>query len=199
MQWNGPKPTDHTSSGRFDNQACTDSPISWRAAAGALTERNIKSVTGRSWSGDTLMNMAHRIGLRPPPARMSCKESPIAVLAIWKEHPEFTSRQFIEALGPMRPLGETALLKILRKFRQAGAHASREHTALQWPLDGKTGARIRISVMWKRHPALTAASYRETWAKALCEDSLGSKNIASVSPVESRAQCETATDWTANI
>ena len=62
-------------------------PISRKAAARKLNERNIKSLTGRTWSGEQLLRMAHRIGLRPPPARLPLVESQARVRRIWSSTP----------------------------------------------------------------------------------------------------------------
>jgi DNA invertase Pin-like site-specific DNA recombinase len=131
-------------------------PISRRAAANKLNERNIESAMGGRWSGEQLLRMAHRIGLHPPRARLPREESQARVRAIWKHHPEFTAKQVIESLGPERPLGVTVVEKLLRECRRATAKHSQVHKQVGWCLDRWTAARIRVSAIWKRHPEFTA-------------------------------------------
>jgi DNA invertase Pin-like site-specific DNA recombinase len=128
--------------------------ISRRAAANKLNERNIESAMGGSWSGEQLLRMAHRLGIHPPPARLSREVSQARVRAIWKQHPEFTE-QVIERLGPELPLGETTVWTLLRKSRWAAAKRSPAHKQLGWYLDSRTAARVRIAAIWKRHPEYT--------------------------------------------
>jgi DNA invertase Pin-like site-specific DNA recombinase len=131
-------------------------PISRRAASNQLNARNIESPMGRSWSGEQLLRMAHRLGLDPPPARLSREVARARVRAIWREHPEFTAKQVIETLGPALPLGETTVLKLLRRSRQAAAERRPAQKQLGWQLDRWTQARVRVGAIWKRHPAFTA-------------------------------------------
>jgi DNA invertase Pin-like site-specific DNA recombinase len=115
-------------------------PISRRAAANKLNERNIESAMGGRWSGEQLLRMAHRLGLHPPPARLSRDVSQARVRAIWKQHPEFTAKQVIESLGPGLPLGETTVWKLLRKCRRAAAKRSSAQKQIGWYLDCRTAA-----------------------------------------------------------
>ena len=131
-------------------------PISRRAAANKLNERNIESAMGGRWSGDQLLRMAHRLGLHPPRARLPREESQARVRAIWKQHPEFTAKQVIESLGPERPLGVTVIEKLLRECRRATAKHNQVHKQVGWCLDRWTAARIRVGAIWKRHPEFTA-------------------------------------------
>lgn len=94
-------------------------PISRKAAARKLNERNIKSLTGRTWSGEQLLRMAHRIGLRPPPARLPLVESQARVRRIWVKHPEFTAKQIIASGELPLPLCERTVRELLNNCRRS--------------------------------------------------------------------------------
>jgi DNA invertase Pin-like site-specific DNA recombinase len=155
-------------------------PISRRAAANKLNERNIESAMGGRWSGEQLLRMAHRIGLHPPRARLPREESQARVRAIWKQHPEFTAKRVIESLGPERPLGVTVVEKLLTECRRAADKHSPAQKQLGWQLDRWTAARVRIRAIWKRHPEFTAKqvieklgpefSVRVRWVQQIMKD-----------------------------
>lgn len=130
--------------------------ISCCAAANKLNERNIPSPMGATWSGDQLVRMARRLGLDPPPARISPKLSPILVREIWKKQPDITAPQVIERLGPKRPLGLDRAMKLLTKYRRVAASHSAMHRKIGWCLDRRTELRIRISAAWQKHPEWSA-------------------------------------------
>ena len=130
--------------------------ISCRAAANKLNERNIPSPMGATWSGDQLIRMARRLGLDPPPARISPKLSPNLVREMWKKQPDITAPQVIEKLGPRRPLGLDRAMKLLTRCRKAAANRSAMHKKIGWDLDRRTELRVRISATWKKHPEWTA-------------------------------------------
>ncbi len=65
--------------------------ISCNAAANKLNELNIPSPMGATWSGDQMIRMARRLGLAPPPARISPKLSPVLVRKIWRQQPNVTA------------------------------------------------------------------------------------------------------------
>jgi DNA invertase Pin-like site-specific DNA recombinase len=97
-------------------------PISRKAAARKLNERNIKSITGASWSGDQVLRMAHRNGLRPPPARLSLTVSQEKVREIWMKHPEYTPRQAMESGDLPLPLRERTVRDLLNNCRRSPAN-----------------------------------------------------------------------------
>jgi hypothetical protein len=130
--------------------------ISCCAAANKLNERNIPSPMGATWSGDQLIRMAHRLGLAPPPARISPKLSPDLVREMWKKQPDITAPQVIEKLGPGRPLGLDRAMKLLTRCRRSAANRSAMHKKIGWDLDRRTAFRVRISATWKKHTGWTA-------------------------------------------
>ena len=97
-------------------------PISRKAAARKLNERNIKSLTGRTWSGEQLLRMAHRIGLRPPPARLPLAESQARVRAIWIKHPDYNAQQVIASGELPLPLCERTVRELLNNCRRSPAN-----------------------------------------------------------------------------
>ena len=86
-------------------------PISRRAAANKLNERNIESPMGGRWCGEQILRMAFRLGLNPPRARLPRELARAQVPAALKQHPHFTAQQMKESLGPEFPLGETRIWK----------------------------------------------------------------------------------------
>jgi hypothetical protein len=131
-------------------------PISIRAAADKLNEQHIESPMGGRWGDHSLRNMAYRLGLRQPPARMPREVSRARVRAIWKQHPEFTAKQVLDSLGPEHPLGIRRVQELLRDCRLASAKDSQTRRQIGWRLDRRTAARVRVSAIWKRHPESTA-------------------------------------------
>lgn len=69
-------------------------PISFRAAANKLNERNIESSMGRRWSGMQLLRMAIRLGIHHP-RRLSREVARARVHSIWQQNPEVTGKQEI--------------------------------------------------------------------------------------------------------
>lgn len=130
--------------------------ISFRAAGNKLNERGVPSPMGSIWSGDQLIRMARRLGLNPPPARISPKLSPILVKELWTRQPDITPAQVIEKLGPERPLGLDRALRLLTCCRKAAARRSAMHRKIGWWFDRRTALRIRISATWQKHPEWTA-------------------------------------------
>ena len=130
--------------------------ISCCAAANKLNERNIPSPMGATWSGTQLITMARRLGLDPPPARISPKLSPDLVGEIWKNQPDIMAPQVIEKLGPKRPLGLDRAMKLLTTCRNAAANRSAMHKKIACYLDRRTELRVQIGATWKTHPDWTA-------------------------------------------
>lgn len=64
-------------------------PIALHAAANKLNERNVETVMGGRWSSGQLLKVAQRLGLNPPPCRLSSDEARARVRAIWNQHPEY--------------------------------------------------------------------------------------------------------------
>jgi DNA invertase Pin-like site-specific DNA recombinase len=117
---------------------------------------HIESPMGGRWGDHSLRNMAYRLGLRQPPARMPREVSRARVRAIWKQHPEFTAKQVLDSLGPEHPLGIRRVQELLRDCRLASAKDSQTRRQIGWRLDRRTAARVRVSAIWKRHPESTA-------------------------------------------
>jgi DNA invertase Pin-like site-specific DNA recombinase len=134
----------------------TARPISFRAAANKLNDREIQSPMGRRWTGMQLERMAVRLGLHHPPGRLTRKVARARVRAIWRKHPEFSARQVVENFGLEHPLGLSRAWKYLRECRLAAATRSAIHRRMGWYLDRFTAARIRVSEIWKQHPEFTA-------------------------------------------
>lgn len=131
-------------------------PISRRAAAKKLNERNIPCAMGGRWTGKQLLRMANRIGLNPPPARLPGEVSRACVHAIWRQHPDATARQVKESLGPQLPLREELVSRLLRKYRWATLKHDPALKRMVRPYYGRwTPTRVLISKIWKRHPEYT--------------------------------------------
>jgi len=61
----------------------TGKPISFCAAANKLNERNTESSMGGRWTGQQLLRMGLRLGLRIPPRRLTHDGALAQVHAIW--------------------------------------------------------------------------------------------------------------------
>jgi hypothetical protein len=132
------------------------SPISCNAAAKKLNELNLPSPMGGRWNSTGLINMACRLGLRERPLRVPREELQARVLAIWKQHPDVTTKQIVTAISPEYPVGSIQAWLLLRACREVAAKQSPMHRRLGWPLDHHTVYRVRISAIWKQHPEITA-------------------------------------------
>jgi DNA invertase Pin-like site-specific DNA recombinase len=131
-------------------------PISFRAAANMLNERNIESPMGGRWAGHQLAKMALRLGLHHPPGHLRREMVQARVVALWEEHPEYTAKQVIASIGLEHPLGITRAWRLLRECRIAAAKRSSAQKQIGWYLDHRTAARIRINAIWQKHPEFTA-------------------------------------------
>jgi DNA invertase Pin-like site-specific DNA recombinase len=130
--------------------------ISYNSAAKMLNERGIHSTRGGQWTGPQLMNVAQRLGLQHRRCRVPAEEARARVYEIWKLHPEFSVTRVLAALRPEYPLGTTKAWTYLREFREAAAKQSKEQKRMQWQIDRKTAARVRIGAIWRQHPEFTA-------------------------------------------
>jgi DNA invertase Pin-like site-specific DNA recombinase len=131
-------------------------PISCNAAAKKLNELNLPSPMGGRWNSTGLINMACRLGLRERPLRVPRKVLQARVRAIWKQHPDVTTKQIVTTLSSEYPIGTIQAWFLLRACREAAAKRSPMHRRVGWRLDYHTVYRIRISALWKRHPEITA-------------------------------------------
>jgi hypothetical protein len=127
-------------------------PISYRAAADWLNERNIESPTGSRWLGQQLARMARRLGLHHPPGYLKNEAVLARVRAIWKRHPDCTAKQVVASLGLEHPLGIQRAWVHLKKVRMACARRSPAQKLVGWNVDRWTATRIRIGEILKRHP-----------------------------------------------
>jgi DNA invertase Pin-like site-specific DNA recombinase len=115
-------------------------PISFRAAANKLNDRNIESPMGGRWAGHQLLKMALRLGLHHPPGSLRHDVAQARVGAIWDEHPEFTAPQVRANIALEHPLGLDRTYRLLSGFR----------------MPVRTAARIRIRAISRQHPEFTA-------------------------------------------
>ncbi len=127
-------------------------PISYRAAAQKLNERNIESPTGQRWRGHALQRMARRLGLHHPPGYLKDDVVRARVQAIWQQHPDCTARQVVASMGAEHPLGIRRAGIYLKKVRMAAAKRSPAQKLVGWHVDRWTDTRIRIGEILKRHP-----------------------------------------------
>jgi DNA invertase Pin-like site-specific DNA recombinase len=130
-------------------------PISFHAAAQKLNDRNLESITGRSWSASQSMRMARRLGLDHPPGRLSRERARARVDELWQQHRDFTAQQIVDNLGLEHPLGMTRAWKYLRECRMGAARRNAAYRQMGWNVDKWTDARIRTWEIWKRHPEFT--------------------------------------------
>jgi hypothetical protein len=130
-------------------------PISYRAAANRLNERNIESPMGLRWRGHALQRMARRLGLDHPPGYLKDDVVHARVEALWREHPDYTTAQVVANAGLDHPLGVRRAGLVLKKVRMAAAKRSSVQKMVGWPVDRRTTTRIRIGQILKLHPEFT--------------------------------------------
>jgi DNA invertase Pin-like site-specific DNA recombinase len=130
-------------------------PISFRAAANRLNERNLESPRGGRWAGHQLEKMALRLGLNHPAGRLRREVAKARVRAIWNKHPEFTAKQVRASVGLEQPVGFTKIYKLLREFRMPAAERSSAQKLIGWRMDRLIAKRIRVSEILKQHPEFT--------------------------------------------
>lgn len=133
-------------------------PISFRAAALKLNERQIETPSGGLWRGHQLQRMARRLRLAHQIAYMPDALAHTRVRALWEQRPEITGAQVVAAVsvGTPRRLDIRRAWTLLQEFRAAAARRSPIHQKVGWPIDHRTVLRIRISEAWQRHPEFTA-------------------------------------------
>jgi len=131
-------------------------PISYNAAAEKLNNRNVQSVLGGRWSGSALNRTARRLGIYHPPGIVPQAVVQARVRKMWEENPEITAKQLRENAGLDHPVGFDNSYKFLKECRLAAAQRSSVNRQRNWEIDYLTYTRIRISVMLKRHPKITA-------------------------------------------
>ena len=126
------------------------------AAADRLNERGVASPMGGTWCERSVGNIASRLGLHHPSARVPREVLRADVHAIWKQHPDCDAKQVVQSLSRERPMSEKRAREFLRGFRMAVARHSPTQRRMGWPIDRHTAARVQISAIWKRHPEFTA-------------------------------------------
>ena len=131
-------------------------PISLCSAAAKLNERNIESPMGGRWQGGQLKRMACRLGIHHPISPVSDEAARARIREVWKEHPEFTTKQIRANLGLPHPLGINRTWALVKECRMAAAKRSPLHEQAGWRLDCWTSIRVRVIEIWKQHPELTA-------------------------------------------
>ena len=134
----------------------TARPISFRAAAKKLNERNLESPMGGRWAGHQLKRMALRLRIDHPDGFPRREVARARVRAIWKDHPEFTAKQVRAAAGLEHPIGFKRAWTLLKECRVAAARRSSAQKQVGWYIDCRTATRIRIGAVLKRNPKLTA-------------------------------------------
>ena len=130
--------------------------ITINAAAARLNERQVESPMGGRWDSTNFGNVACRLGLRHRPFRLPREVLQARVRTIWKLHPDFTAKQIRASLEPEYPIGIGLTWVLLKNCRRAAARHSPAQRQIGWHLDRRTSARVRISMVWKRHPEFTA-------------------------------------------
>jgi hypothetical protein len=130
------------------------SPISFKAAADKLNERNIKSMKNVEWSGQQVKRTALRFGLHHPPGYMKCDLVRARIQAIWKEHPDATAAQVRASPLWERPLSVSRSYRFLHECRTKAAARSPVQRRIGWHVDRWTSARIQIAKIMKRSPGV---------------------------------------------
>ena len=139
-----------------------EKPISFRAAANRLNERNIESVTGGArWTGQQVLRTALRLRIYHP-RRLPRDAARARVRDIWEQNSAVTGHQVGASLGREHLLGFRRACELLREIRIAAANKNPIQKRMQWRVDYRTGVRLRIGAIWKRQPRLSAD---EVWRK----------------------------------
>ena len=96
-------------------------PISFHAAAEELNARHLPSPMGGHWCSSNVARLACRLGLRDRPVHVSQAALQARVRVVWKEHPDFTSKQVLASLGPEYPRSIGRVWVLLRNCWRAAA------------------------------------------------------------------------------
>jgi len=155
-------------------------PISFNAAAKKLNEQHLPSPMGGRWRSTGLRDIACRLGLRERTAYVSTEVLQARAGAIWKQHPAFTTQQIVARMGSGYPIGIVRAWAVVKRCREAAANGSWAQRRIKWRIDRRTVTRIRISEIWKGHPAVTAKQVirilgsrhpaRIRWVQAILND-----------------------------
>ncbi|MFL6603194.1 MAG: recombinase family protein [Steroidobacteraceae bacterium] len=98
-----------------------EKPISFRAAANRLNERNIESVTGARWTGQQVLRTALRLRIHHP-RRLPRDAARARVRDIWEQNSAVTGHQVVASLGREHLLGFRRACELLREIRIAAAN-----------------------------------------------------------------------------
>lgn len=128
-------------------------PISYRAAAQKLNDRNIPSSMGRLWSSHQLQRTARRLGLNHPTGYLRNSAVRTRVQAMWNERPGITIAQVVSGLGLEHPIGYVRAHAHLKAVRAAAA-GNRSVKRIEWSLDRLTATRIEIAKLIRRNPKI---------------------------------------------
>jgi DNA invertase Pin-like site-specific DNA recombinase len=139
----------------FRQPGANKRPISFRAAANKLNERNIESSQGKRWTGQQVLRMGLRLGIHHP-RRLPQEVARNRVRAMWKQNPEVTGREVIANLGREELIGVRRARDLLRECRIAYAKRSPTQKLVGWRIDNWTAARLSLGAIWSRNPKLTA-------------------------------------------
>jgi DNA invertase Pin-like site-specific DNA recombinase len=127
-------------------------PISYRAAAKALNERELPSPTGQRWQGHALQRMARRLGLTHPLGYLPDNVVHARVQTLWREDPMCTPPQIVARFNGDHPLGLERAGVVLKRIRIAAAQRYPSYRRIGWRVDRWTATRIRIATILNRHP-----------------------------------------------
>lgn len=130
-------------------------PISFRAAARELNQRNIESCTGRRWTGQQLQRMARRLGLKHPLGYLPDNVARARVHELWNRNPGITSKQVIASIGLEHRLGVERAYRYLQECRRAAATRALKRSRVAWNVDRYPTTRARVQHIWKLHPEFT--------------------------------------------
>jgi DNA invertase Pin-like site-specific DNA recombinase len=131
-------------------------PITFNGAGEKLNELHIPSPMGGRWWYGNVADIAVRLKLREKPIRVPRETMQQRVDAIWRSRPDCTAQQVVQMLKPEHSICIIRAEAFLRTCRVAAARRSPAQDEMGWRLDRCTAARIRISMIWKRHPEFTA-------------------------------------------
>jgi hypothetical protein len=102
-----------------------------------------------------VLRTALRLGLHHP-RRVPTEAARARVHAMWKRSPGVTGKQVIASLGSQHFMGVRRARDLLRECRVVAAMKTTAHKRIGWRVDHRTAVRLRINLIWKRHPEFTA-------------------------------------------